>query len=75
MVCMECQANHSYRLILIKFITIRSLLDFNYLSTLIAKATKLVLAIARFNSLRYYSSYLKERKKLIKQYGMHGMPS
>jgi hypothetical protein len=65
MVCMECQANHFYRLIHIKFITIRSLLDFNYLSTLIAKATKLIVCVTL--------SVICE--KLIKQYGVHGMPS
>jgi len=44
------------------------------------KATKLILAIARLNNLRCYSSYpekkiKKNNNQLIKQYGMHGMPS
>jgi hypothetical protein len=57
---MECQANHPYRLILIKFITIKSLLDFIYLNTLIAKATKLILAIARFKSALLFQLSVKK---------------
>jgi len=39
------------------------------------KTTKLILAIARLNNLRCYSSYPEKKNQLIKQYGMHGMPS